>query len=382
MEIAIQPLNGKIPKSQNFQAIVAPPYDVLTRDEAHQIAFHHPDNILHVTRAEIDLPAANHPYASHTYQQAKLNLHALLSKDVLSEISDSYLVYQIEKGTHVQTGLVAVCDSSDGFIKTHENTRPVKLKDRINLLQTLERDVSPVLLMHRHHDLLNQFLERSTCAPAYAEATLDDGAIHRVWLQASSNQLMHYLSQINALYMADGHHRLAANRACGNAVLAALFSEKQLNLLAYHRGVKLTSGLPHAEFLNKLSQHYLHQVVTKPELPKDNHEIYIYFENTWYHAREKESSSVDPLSCLPSVRLEEKLFVPCQVNSNTDLSFIGGEQAIDEIIKRVDNKDLMFGVLLAPVSIDDIMTLSDKKIKLPPKSTWFEPKVADGIVIV
>lgn len=378
-------LAGHMPREGQLQRIIAPPYDVVSRKEALAHVAGEPHNLLHVTRADIDLPEGCYAYSEAVYRRAKQNLNHLLGTNFFESLQEDFFVYQVEKGAHKQTGLIALCCNGADFIKTHEKTRIDKLQDRIRLQASLEYQVSPVLMMHRHSEDLAHAIKRLSAGHPVLEATLPDGSVHRVWLVRDTKHLTRELNGIAALYMADGHHRLAASQGVTGLdyVLGAFFSAEELQVLPYHRVLRSTQSSD--ELLKQLAHVYdIHKTTQDVNLTA-LHQVSLYLDHTWYALTEKEPCYNDLCDRVPSIRVEKHIVEPLLGHANTtnnpNLNFVGGFDAIERIKELVDDGSWTLGIVLAPIELETIMQMADRGDIMPPKSTWFEPKVADGLIL-
>lgn len=408
----IRPFKALRPQKQSAHLVASVPYDVINTEEAKELAKGNPLSYLHITRSEIDLPDNVDVYSKEVYLKAKENLDTLI-KDaplVLDEKPHFYL-YRLIMNGRAQIGITAtfsVDDYDNDVILKHEKTRKVKEDDRTNHIITTNAQTGVVFLTYRGVNTVNEIVDKTinTVAPEY-DFIAPDGIHHTIWILPDeyNNLIISEFAKINKLYIADGHHRAkSASRAREemmksnpnhkgdeeyNFFIAVIFPAEQLQILPYNRVVFDLNGLSKDDFLNAVSEKFDLKLTNEKE-PKNKKEFCMYLDHQWYHLKVRDS-------ILASLSLEksvgEKLDVSILQNfllnpilgiddprTNNRIDFIGGIRGTKELEKLVDNGKAAVAFSLYPVSLDDLMNISDAGEIMPPKSTWFEPKLRDGLL--
>lgn len=405
----LRPFAGLRPAPDRAADVAAPPYDVLSTEEARARAAGKPWSFLHISRPEIDLPAGTDPYAPETYAKAAGNLQRMLAQKVLvRDAHPCYYAYRLVMGEHVQTGIVAaasVAAYDANRIRKHEFTRPDKEDDRVRQIEALNAQTGPVLLAYPDAPEVDEALARTTAEGAAADVTGDAGVRHTLWridAPAVLARLSAALDALPALYIADGHHRsaaasrVAAGRRLANPAhsgdesynyfLAVAFPHHQMRILPYNRVVTDLNGLSREEFVSKLGRSFSIYAAADPVSPAKPGEFGLYLRGQWYRLNLHPGllPAHDPVERLDVNLLAEHLFAP--VLGITDprrdrrIEFIGGIRGLAELEKRVDSGEMAAAFSLFPTRLEDLMAVADAGEVMPPKSTWFEPKLADGLV--
>jgi uncharacterized protein (DUF1015 family) len=404
----IKPFAGLRPAAGRAADVVAPPYDVVSAAEARALAAGRPWSFLHISRPEIDLPGGTDPYAPEVYAKAAENLARMVDEGVL--VRDSrpcYYGYRLTMGDHVQTGLVAAASVAayDGNrIKKHEFTRPVKEDDRVRQIEALNAQTGPVFLVYRANRAVDGLLARVAGTGPAVDVTAHDGVRHELWViddEPDVRQLGTLFDAMDALYVADGHHRSAAGSRVGNArraanpahsgdesynyFLSVVFPHDQMQVLDYNRVVRDLNGLDETAFLERVSEAFdvvASDAAVKPRQPA---EFGMYLDGCWYRLSfDAGRIPDDPVASLDVSLLADNLIAP--VLGITDprrddrIDFIGGIRGLGELEKRVDSGDWAVAFALYPTTMEALMAVADAGEVMPPKSTWFEPKLADGLV--
>ncbi len=400
----IKPFRGLRPVPRHAADVAAPPYDVLSTDEARQRAAGKPWSFLHISKPEIDLPVGTDPYAPAVYAKAAENLAKMLQAGVLCRDSQSsYYAYRIEMGNHAQTGFVAaasVAAYDAGRIKKHEFTRPDKEDDRVRQIDALNAQTGPVLLAYPDSRQADALLALACSDTPVASVTADDGIRHTIWVIADDKligDITAAFETMPALYVADGHHRSAAASRVAAArrkpgaeqdsdyFLAVIFPHHQMKIMDYNRVVKDLNGLSEAEFLARIAKTYAVSPaigVAKPACPG---EVGLYLPGRWFRLNIDPKLFVsDPVARLDVSLLSEHLLGPVlgitDLRRDKRIDFVGGIRGLTELEKRVDSGEMAAAFALYPTSLKDLMAVADAGQVMPPKSTWFEPKLADGLV--
>ncbi len=399
----IRPFAGLRPVPERANDVVAPPYDVLNSEEARERAADRPLSFLHISKAEIDLPPGTDPYDPSVYAKAAENLHKLIAEGVLRrEDKPVYYVYRLTMGEHVQTGLVAVASVADydkNRIRKHEFTRPAKEDDRVRQIEALNAQTGPVLLAYRSQDDIDALIASVTNNPPEYDLVADDGIGHTFWVlddKPTIDRLTDGFEAMEAIYIADGHHRSAAASrvaaskggppdAMSRYFLSVIFPHKQMKILDYNRVVKDLNGLSEMQLLEKIATAYDVNQSAEPVSPSQPGEFGMYLGGQWYRLNiHPERIPADPVARLDVSLLADNLLEPLLNISDprTDprIDFVGGIRGLGELEKRVDSGEMAVAFSMFATTMEDLMAVADANEVMPPKSTWFEPKLADGLV--
>jgi len=383
--------------------VIAPPYDVVDAARARRLVADRPHSFLHISRAEVDLPADTDPYAPAVYERARRNLDALRRTGVLQrDAAPGFYAYRLDADGHSQTGLVAaaaVAGYLAGRIKKHELTRPAKEDDRVRQIAALDAQTGPVLLVHRAHPEIRRLLA-CTCdtrAPD-VDVSAADGVRHRLWVIADAGHiaaLTAACADLSALYIADGHHRAAAaarvaaarGHTQGARFLAVAFPDDELRILPYNRLVRDLAGHDCHWLLTQVDERFEVTATTAPVQPGTNTELGLYCGGRWWRLRLRNAfrpAADDAVSSLAVSLLHTHLVEPVLgiVDPRRDprIDFIGGSQGVAELTAAVDAGRAQLALSLPATSIGELLAVADAGAIMPPKSTWFEPKLADGLV--
>jgi uncharacterized protein (DUF1015 family) len=390
--------------------VAAPPYDVMSTAEARDMAAGRPLSFLHISRPEIDLPTDTDPFDDAVYRKARENLDRMLADGVLvRDASACYYRYRLTMGDHRQTGLVAaasVAAYDADRIRKHEHTRPVKENDRVRQIDALDAQTGPVFLVYRADPAIDRLIaDTDDDSTPEVDITAADGVRHEVWPITDSEQiaaLTRAFDGVEALYVADGHHRsaaaarVAARRRTGSAqpdpeaayeyFLSVIFPHDQLQILPYNRVVKDLRGLDAKTFLARLAVPF---EVTPSPLPVDPErpgDFGMYLDGQWYRLRldPRRIPWDDPVGRLDVSLLQDNLIEPLLgiVDPRRDerIDFVGGIRGLAGLTARVDSGEMRVAFALHATRIADLLAVADAGEVMPPKSTWFEPKLADGLV--
>ncbi|SDX83152.1 Uncharacterized conserved protein, DUF1015 family [Allochromatium warmingii] len=397
----IQTFAALRPTAEYAAAVAAPPYDVLSTAEARQLVAGRPWSFLHISRAEVDLPETTDPYAPEVYAQARANLERMLAAGVLVRDSEpGYSVYRLTWGAHVQTGCVvaaSIAAYDAGRIKKHELTRPTKEADRVRQIEALNAQTGPVLLVHRATPEIDATLAAlaDAHAPDY-DLTAPGGVRHQLWRiteRAVIEQLTQAFERLDSLYIADGHHRsAAASRVAAlrhdptAGFLAVTFPHDQLSILDYNRLVRDLNGLAPHSFVQQVATRCTVEPVTAPLAPERAGVVGMYQAGQWYRLTlaEQSEQSADPVAALDVSRLQHQILGPLlgisDPRRDERLECVGGIRGLAGLTERVDSGEMAVAFALYPTSVAELMAVADQGAIMPPKSTWFEPKLADGLV--
>ena len=403
----IKPLRGLRPVPDKAADVAAPPYDVLNTAEARERAAGKPRSFLHISKPEIDLPEDTDPYAAEVYAKGAENLQAMIDDGVLMRDEEPrYYVYRLTMGNHVQTGLVfagSVADYDTNRIRKHEYTRPQKEDDRVRQITALNAETGPVLLAYRASADVAAIVSSVTAGEPIYDLVADDGVGHTLWIMDDGGQiaeLTRLFDTMDALYIADGHHRSAsASRVAaaknngaapdGNSwdhFLCVAFPHDETQILDYNRVVRDLNGLDVPGLLDKTAAAFSITETDEQAKPARPEEFGMYLDGQWYLLQiNKDRVPVDdPVARLDVSLLQDNLINPILgvADPRTDdrIDFVGGIRGLDELEKRVDSGEMQVAFALYPTSMEALMAVADANEVMPPKSTWFEPKLADGLV--
>ncbi len=402
----IKPFKALRPKSQFAAEVASKPYDVLNSAEAREETKNTPLSFLHITKSEIDLPSTADSHSPEVYQKAKENLNAFIKNGILfQEEKPEYYIYTLIMKGRKQTGLVAVSsvdDYENDIIKKHEFTRPEKEQDRINHIATSGAQTGNVFLAYRNNKLIDSIIKdwQSTHEAIY-DFTADDGVRHTIWAIDEDKIITEitqiFATQIPCTYIADGHHRAASaakvRKALGaNATpeadyfLTTLFPADELYIMDYNRLVKDLNGLTQAAFFEKIQTKFQLSVLGSNEIkPTQSHQFGMYIDHKWYLLTAKEGTfTSDPIGVLDVTILQDNLLAPIlniqDPRTDKRIDFVGGIRGLGELSKRVDSGEMAVAFSLYPVTIHQLFDIAESGNVRPPKSTWFEPKLRDGIL--
>lgn len=397
------------PTPEMAEKVAALPYDVVNSEEAAEMVIGNPYSFLHVDKAEIDLPAGTDIYSPEVYEKAKSNLEKMITDGVLVQDEKPMLyVYELTMDGRSQTGLVA-CTSIDeymqGIIKKHELTREDKEQDRIRHVDICNANTGPIFLAYRTVDEISEIVDNvKKNAPVY-DFTAEDGIIHRAWIiddEETINRLVKLFKDVPNLYIADGHHRNASAAKVGlkrrnenpnytgdeefNYYLAVIFPSDQLKILDYNRVVKDLNGLSEEEFIKKLSEKFDIVETEGRAKPDKAYDFGMYMDGKWYMLTAKdEIKSNDAVRGLDVSILQDNVLIPIlgigDIRTDKRIDFVGGIRGLGELEKRVDSGEMKVAFAMYPTSIEQLMTIADENKIMPPKSTWFEPKLRSGLFI-
>lgn len=408
MPTLIRPFAALRPVAGRAADVVAPPYDVLNSAEARERARGKPWSFLHISKPEIDLPEGIDPYAPAVYAKAAENLAAMRREGVLvQDERPYYYVYQLQMGEHVQTGLVAaasVADYDTNRIRKHEFTRPDKEDDRVRQIDALNAQTGPVLLAYRSDPAVDSLLAGVAAAVPEVEVTADDGIVHRLWVIRDAALLDEITRRFDAmpnLYIADGHHRsasasrIAAARRAANPhhtgeepydyFLAVIFPHAQMRIFDYNRVVRDLNGRTPEAFLAEVGEAFAVEPSAGQARPAQRGEFGMYLGGRWYRLRIRPGLiPADPVARLDVSLLQDNLLRPLlgieDPRRDARIDFVGGIRGLGGLERRVDSGEMQVAFALFATPMQDLMAVADAGEVMPPKSTWFEPKLADGLV--
>ncbi len=405
----LRPFAGLRPAAGHEQAVLAPPYDVVTEAEAREKAAGKPWSFLRVSRPEIDFPEGERPTAEVLYAKASDTLQRMTAEGVLVRDSGPrFYAYRITAGDHVQTGIVGAA-SVEAYarnrIRRHELTRPDKEDDRVRQIEGVNAHTGPVMVAHRPDREVDEIVNGEVRRAPDLSAVADDGAEHTLWILSDPHavgSLAGVFDRMDALYMADGHHRsnaatrVAEARRAANPVprgdasyesfLAVVFPADQLRILDYNRVVRDLGALTPESFLGRVEEAFEVTPAGEPMRPSRRGRFGMYLAGGWYDLRLRDLPGesdpvVDRLDIsLLTVRLLAPVLGIGDPRSDPRIDFVGGARGMGELERRVDSGEMAVAFSVFPTTMEDLIAVSDAGAVMPPKSTWFEPKLADGLV--
>lgn len=408
--IKIRPLRGLRPRADIAAQVPAPPYDVISSEEAREMAKDNPISFLHVNKPEIDLPPDTDLYSETVYAKGAENLQRFIAEGLLVQDSQPaiYLYQQSWRGRS-QIGyfcLAAVEDYDANRIRKHELTRASKEKDRTTLMDRQNAQIGPVFLMYRSEPELDRYLTEATAAAPLVDFSTADEVRHTLWRIEAPERIAGIIAafaRMDHLYVADGHHRsAAASNLCKarkaanphhtgeepyNYFLAVIFPHDQLRILPYNRVVTDLNGLETGEFLSKVAEKFIvTPAAAAPENPKE-HTMAMYLEGSWYVLAPRPGlwNPEDALDRLDVNILTNHLLIPLlgigDLRTDHRIDFVGGIRGPEELVRLVDSGAFRVAFAMHPTSIEQLIAVADAGMIMPPKSTWFEPKLRSGMVV-
>jgi len=406
----IKPFRGVRPTKELADKVAALPYDVMNTEEAMQMAAGNDVSFLHISRPEIDLPQGTDVHSDDVYAQGRQNLESFITRGVLlQDENECYYVYRQKMGGITQTGLVVcagVDDYQSGAIKKHELTRADKEEDRVRHIDALNANDEPVFYTYRNDPAITSAIGEVTCAAPLYDFTTDDGVSHALWLVADTaliGMLTRSFQAIPTLYVADGHHRSAAASRVRdlrksanpqhsgseeyNFFLTVIFPDNEMTIMPYNRVVKDLNGRSVAEFMARVAERFDVTPISVPLSPTERHQFGMYLAGKWYQliAREGSFAEDDAVCAMDVSILQDNLLSPVLGvrNPRTDqrIHFVGGIRGIQELERVVNSGEYQVAFSLFPTSIEELMSLADEDKIMPPKSTWFEPKLRSGLFL-
>ena len=419
--VQVKPFRGLRPKPDRVSDVASPPYDVLSSEEARQKVKGNPYSFLHVVKPEVDLDPSIDVHDPSVYAKGAENLNRLVDECVMiRDEKPMYYVYKLRMGDHQQIGLVALASVDDyveGRVKKHEYTRPDKEQDRVNHIDHQNAQAGPVFLTYRADAKIDALLQKAMEKdPAYD--FVGDYEVQHTFYVVDDDELIETIEtafkQTDALYVADGHHRSAAaqrvrdlrqkqntehtGKESYNYFLTVIFPDSQMQILDYNRVVKDLSNLSPEDFLESITEKFeiepfgstkecCGQRSTNPFRPGDVHEFGLYIRGQWYRLKAKKGSfdPSDPIASLAVSILQENILSSIlniqDPRTDDRVQFVGGIRGLEELEKLVDNGEFAAAFSLFPTTIAQLLAVADANQVMPPKSTWFEPKLRSGVVV-
>jgi uncharacterized protein (DUF1015 family) len=398
------PFRALRPEPSRAADVIAPPYDVVSTEEARALAAGRPESFLHISRPEIDLPPGTSPYADETYARGVANLRRLCAAGVLRrDASPGYYVYRMTHRAHAQTGIACVAPIAAyeaNRVRRHELTRPDKENDRVRNIETLDAQTGPVLCAYRAADAIRSLLRGCTEGAPTLEAIGPNDVVHAVWRVDDSRgaALEGALATLDVLYIADGHHRAAAaarvardrsGRGSGDGsqyLLVVAFPDDEMRILDYNRIVRDLNGLGTDALLARVREHFEIEASRVAVAPTVSRTFGMYLAGAWYRLRIRDGlvPEADPVARLDVSLLQDRLLSPVlgigDPRTDPRIDFVGGVRGLEELTRAVDGGRAAVAFSLHPTSMTELMAVADAELLMPPKSTWFEPKLADGLL--
>lgn len=406
------PFKAFRPTKETVASVASKPYDVLNEKEARAESHGNPFSFYHVIKPEIDFSDESDHYAPEVYKKGKENFDKLVNKGIMAQDpKECFYVYQLNMNGHKQTGLVGCCSIDDYFsnaIKKHELTRPDKEEDRKNHIRASKLNYEAVFFSYPHVASIDEVVNKVTNGVPTYNFTADDGIGHSLWVidqpEVLSQIIQLFETKVPNIYIADGHHRTAAGALVGqelrgarggagsdgkrdNYFMAVVFPDNQLKILDYNRVVKDLNGLTEDELLVKLSENFIIERKESQYKPDFLHSFGMYLNNKWYKLTAKEGTydDTDPVAQLDVTILSKNVLEPIfnivDLRKDKRIDFVGGMRGLGELEKRVDNGEMKVAFSMYPVSMEQLIAISDNDLIMPPKVTWFEPKLRSGLFV-
>jgi uncharacterized protein (DUF1015 family) len=381
--------------------VLAPPYDVLSSTEARARAKGKPWSFLHISKPEIDLDPATDPYDKSVYAKAAENLAKMVAGGVLiRDDRPCYYVYRLTWRGRTQTGIACVASLADyatNRIRKHELTTPLKEDDRVRQIEALNAQTGPVMIGYPNAPAINAILAQAASVAPQVDVTADDGVRHQLWViadEATIGKLTSAFDALPAIYIADGHHRSAAAARVAAArkgdgshqyFLSVIFPEREMTILDYNRVVKDLNGRSEEQFLEALAKSFTVTASDQTMRPASAHDYGMYLAGHWYKLSIRpDLVADDPIGRLPITVLARNVIEPLlgikDPRTDKRIDFVGGARGHEGLEARVKSGEMAVAFALYPTQMADLMAVADAGLIMPPKSTWFEPKLADGMV--
>ena len=401
----IKPFRALRPAPGRAAEVLAPPYDVLSSAEARERAKGRPWSFLHVSKAEIDLPLAIDPYDRAVYAKAAENLQRMIAAGVLlRDDRPGYYVYRLTWHGHVETGFAAVASVAayaENRIRKHELTTLAKEDDRVRQIEAVNAQTGPVMLAYPNAPDIDTMLARAAAGQPAVDVTADDGVRHELWViddPATIEALTRAIDALPALYIADGHHRSAAaervakmrgGEGAHSYFLAVLLPQAQMTILDYNRVLRDLNGRSPEKLLTEIGERYTIEACEQPVRPASAGEVGMVLAGRWYRLTLRPEFTAigvrdDPVARLPVTLLAHNIIEPIfgvtDPRRDKRIDFVGGGRGLDELHRLVSSGQMAVAFALYPTQMHDLMAVADAGAIMPPKSTWFEPKLADGMV--
>ena len=404
-----RPFRAIRPLPEDAKQVASRPYDVLNSDEARLEAADNPISFLRVIKPEIDLPSDSDPYGEEVYRQGLAKLTEFKELGILVQDPEAFFyVYRLSMDGRTQTGIVGCCDYQeyyDGSIKKHELTRTAKENDRVRHVETQNANAEPVFFSYRGKPGIDALVNEVTRSPIEYDFVAEDGIRHELWVVRDRRLIENFESgfaEVPALYVADGHHRTAAAARVGqmrkednydhtgeeeyNFFMAVLFSDDQLKIFDYNRVVRDLNGISQESFLSAIKQSFEVSAIDGELAPTEKGTFSMYLGGVWYRLKaNKEKLTSSPKEGLDVTYLSDEVLEPIlgisDLRNDLRIDFVGGIRGLGELERRVDSGEMAVAFALFPVSMEELLAIADAGEIMPPKTTWFEPKLRSGLFI-
>ena len=404
-----RPFRAIRPLPEDAKQVASRPYDVLNSDEARLEALDNPISFLRVIKPEIDLPSDSDPYGEEVYRQGLAKLSEFKVLGILIQDPEAFFyIYRLTMDGRTQTGIVGCCDYQeyyDGSIKKHELTRTAKENDRVRHVETQNANAEPVFFSYRGKPVIDALVNEVTRSPIEYDFVAEDGIRHELWVVRDRRLIENFESgfaEVPALYVADGHHRTAAAARGGqmrkednsdhtgeeeyNFFMAVLFPDDQLKIFDYNRVVRDLNGLSQESFLSAIKQSFEISAIDGQLPPTEKGTFSMYLAGVWYRLKaNKEKLTSSPKEGLDVTYLSDEVLEPIlgisDLRNDLRIDFVGGIRGLGELERRVDSGEMTVAFALFPVSMEELLAIADAGEIMPPKTTWFEPKLRSGLFI-
>ena len=402
----IKPFRALRPVPEKAERVSSAPYDVVQAAEVRRTISENPLSFLRITRTEAEFENGDQPLPDQVFERSRENLQQFINHGVFfSENDEALYVYQLKDGDHRQTGIVACCSLDEyesGLIKKHEKTRPDKVKDRTDHLLAVRAQTGLILLAFRGSDKIRQLIDRAVQQQPIYDFCCEGDVQHTFWRIDDTREWVDAFESIPSLYIADGHHRVESAEVARNAlraanpshdgseeynyVLAGVFPAEELRILAYNRAITELNRLSEEDFLSRVAENFIISE-TADAVPSGRGQICMYLAGKWYSLRFAVNfvQAPDPVDRLDVTILHDYILKPIlginDERTDERLSFVGGKDAVRRLEQLVDQGTSRVAFSLFPTSMNDLLSVSDMNEIMPPKSTWFDPKLKDGILI-
>ena len=402
----IKPFRALRPVFEKAKPVSCVPYDVIYESEVREYIKLNPLSFLRVTRSEAEFTEGSNPSSEEVFARAKQNLQSFIDEQIFSSDAESCVyIYQLAIESHTQTGIVACCSLDEyeqDIIKKHEKTRPDKVEDRTAHLLAVEAQTGLIFLAFRNTEKIKNLIFKAVQAKSIYNFHCSDGVKQTVWRVALTNDFVAAFAEVPALYIADGHHRIESAKLAReilreknphhtgaedyNFVVAGMFPAEDLQILAYNRVIKDLNGLSEEEFFAKVGENFIIEETTQ-KTPKNHGEFCLYMNGKWCKLRFAVNyiRQPDPIERLDVSILQDYLLKPIlgidDARTNKRIGFVGGARGTSELEKFVDDGTAKLAFSMFPTTMEDLFAVSDMNEIMPPKSTWFEPKLKDGLLV-
>ncbi len=402
----IKPFRALRPSTEKAKSVSCVPYDVIYESEVREYIKENPLSFLRVTRSEADFPEDSQPSPGDIFERAKENLQKFIDDKIFaSEAEKCVYIYRLSTGQHTQTGIVACCSLDEyerDIVKKHEKTRPDKVEDRTAHMLAVEAQTGLIFLAFRNTEKIEKLIFKAVQNNPIYDFYCVDGIKQTIWCMDLTDDFVTAFAEVPALYIADGHHRIESAKLARNIlreknpnhtgeedynfVVAGIFPSEDLQILAYNRVIKDLNGLSEEEFFAKVGENFIVEE-TDEKTPKNHGEFCLYLNDKWYKLRFSVNyiRQPDPIERLDVSILQDHLLKPVLgiIDARTDkrIGFVGGARGTDELEKLVDEGTAKLAFSMFPTTMEDLFAVSDMNEIMPPKSTWFEPKLKDGLLI-